>query len=136
MGNKLEPFDEKRTRLEGLWYNRQLHRYSSRVINLSELKDFKGNVRLMVMKNHFYNNGKNGRPNYLFSIIDSKALDSAKTLETEDLCGQWIYGEYMEYFTIVQYVECSKCGTMQNPDSAIHFNYCPQCGARMRTFRR
>lgn len=70
---KLEPIDQKRTNWEGLWYHPDLHSFSSVAFSLSDLRKFKGNVRLIVKKNQYYNNGKNNRPNYIFMLVDSKS---------------------------------------------------------------
>ena len=70
---KLEPFDAKMTKWTGLWWHPEINAFTSGVINLSDLRKFKGNVRLQVRKNKFYNNGENGRPNYCFTIRDAKS---------------------------------------------------------------
>ena len=70
---KLETFDKKRTEWEGLWWHPECGAFYSKAFNLASLKDFKGTVRLYVKKNKFFNNGQNGRPNYLFSLQDSKS---------------------------------------------------------------
>ena len=80
---KLETFDNKQTKWEGLWWHGEYNSFSSAAIDLSALKQFKGKVRLYVRKNKFYENGKNGRPNYFFCIKDSKA-DASRLLEIED----------------------------------------------------
>ena len=79
----MEVFDGKQTRWEGLWWHPEYNGFSSSAISLSDLRKFKGNVRLYVRKNKFYHNGENGRPNYCFSI---KSADSPtfKTLEVEE----------------------------------------------------
>ena len=80
---KLETFDNKQTKWEGLWWHGEYNGFSSATIDLSALKQFKGKVRIYVRKNKFYENGKNGRPNYFFCIKDSKA-DVFHLLEIED----------------------------------------------------
>lgn len=70
---KLEPFEKKQTKWEGLWWHPEYNGFSSAAISLAELRKFKGNVRLYVRKNKFYNGGENGRPNYLFSLKDANA---------------------------------------------------------------
>lgn len=79
----LNKFEGKETKWEGLWYNPEWHSYSSAVINLSALKEFKGQVRLVVRKNRFYNKGENNRPNYIFSIKDSQ-LSEFKDIEVKE----------------------------------------------------
>lgn len=89
----MESFDAKRTSWEGLWWHNKTNYFSSAAINLKALKDFKGSVRLFVRKNSSYENGKNGRPNYVFSICDAKAespksiavLDNSTALKIERL---------------------------------------------------
>lgn len=79
----MEPFDKKQTRWEGLWWHPEDMCFSSAVMNLAQLKKFKGNVRMYVKKNKYYNRGQNGRPNYLFSLHDASS-DAGVTLEVED----------------------------------------------------
>lgn len=69
--SKCETFDRKQTNWLGLWYNPSNHGFSSQTINISELKKFKGKVRIYMRKNRFFNNGENNRPNYQFVIKDS-----------------------------------------------------------------
>lgn len=73
MAVKLEPFDRKCTRFQGLWYNQSDHCFRSATFNLAQLRKFKGNVLIKIIKNKYYNGGENGRPNYLFSIVDAKS---------------------------------------------------------------
>lgn len=80
---KLEPFDAKQTNWEGLWWHPEYCGFSSASINLSKLKQFKGNVRLYVRKNKYFNGGENGQPNYRFCIKDAKA-DVFHAMEIED----------------------------------------------------
>lgn len=83
MKDKLEPFDAKQTNWEGLWWHPEYCGFSSASINLSKLKQFKGNVRLYVRKNKYFNGGENGQPNYRFCIKDANA-DVSHALEVED----------------------------------------------------
>ena len=69
---KLEPIDNKRTEWQGLWFHHENNSFTSCTFDLSDLRKFKGKVRLVVRKNRYYNNGINGRPNYVFMICDSK----------------------------------------------------------------
>lgn len=68
---QLEAFDRKQTNWGGLWFHSEYNGFSSEVINLAELRKFKGKVRLYVRKNKFFNNGENGRPNYCFCLKDA-----------------------------------------------------------------
>lgn len=80
---KLEPFDAKMTKWLGLWWHPEINAFTSGVLNLADLRKFKGTVRLQVRKNKFFNNGENGRPNYCFSIRDSES-DVFTNVEIED----------------------------------------------------
>lgn len=79
----MEVFDGKKTKWEGLWWHPESNNFSSAAINLAQLRKFKGNVRIIVKKNRFFNDGENGRPNYVFMIVDSNS-DKAKELEIRD----------------------------------------------------
>lgn len=70
---KLEVIDGKQTPWTGLWWHPEYSGFSSASISLAELRKFKGNVRLYVRKNKFYNGGKNNEPNYCFCLKDAKA---------------------------------------------------------------
>ena len=123
---KLEPIENKRTAWQGLWFDHSTNRYSSAAFNLSDLKKFKGSVRLIIRKNKFYENGKNGRPNYVFMLIDSKAED-AKVLEFEDIQKEeqptpWhdVWDESKTYKT--GFI-CGNCGAQ----SISKTSFCPNC---------
>lgn len=73
MAEKLEVFDGKQTNWGGLWWQSDCMYFTSQTISLGQLRKFKGNVRLVVRKNRFYNNGENGRPNYVFLFRDAKS---------------------------------------------------------------
>lgn len=60
---------------KGLWYNKETHRYSSAVFNVSDLRDFKGNFRFIAMKNSYHKEGDN-RPNMVFKISGVAADDA------------------------------------------------------------
>jgi hypothetical protein len=81
---KLETFDKKRTQWEGLWWHPECNAFYSKTFSLASIKKFKGTVRLFVRKNRYFNNGENGRPNYQFSIQDSKGATVAE-FEVEDI---------------------------------------------------
>ena len=80
---RLEPIDGKQTKWEGLWWHPEYNGFSSAVLDLSDLRKFKGRVRLYVRKNKFFNGGENGRPNYNFTLKDSDA-DVFHILEVEE----------------------------------------------------
>ena len=81
--SKLESFDNKQTKWEGLWWHPEYNGFSSTVIDLSAIRKFKGKVRLYVRKNKFYNGGENGRPNYCFTLKDANS-DVFNLLEVEE----------------------------------------------------
>lgn len=81
--SKLQVFDGKTTNWEGLWWHPEYCGFSSATISLAELRKFKGNVRLYVRKNKYFNGGENGRPNYNFCLKDADA-QVFHTLEVED----------------------------------------------------
>jgi len=83
---KLETFDNKQTNWEGLWWHAECNGFSSKAIDLSALRQFKGKVRLYIRKNKSYEGGKNGRPNYQFCIKDarSEAFSSIEVVEDGD----------------------------------------------------
>lgn len=74
---KLEPIEGHYTKWMGLWWNPNTNHFASSAINLSDLRKFKGKVRIIVRKNKFYNGGENNRPNYCFSIRDANAESDA-----------------------------------------------------------
>ena len=67
---KCESFDQKRTKWQGLWYHPESYSFSSTTLSLADIKKFKGNIRLIVKKNKFYEQGSS-KPNYVFMIVDS-----------------------------------------------------------------
>lgn len=86
--SKLQAIDGKTTNWEGLWWHPEYNGFSSAAISLSELRKFKGQVRLYVRKNKFFNNGENSRPNYNFCLRDAdssifRTLDVMETSENE-----------------------------------------------------
>ena len=68
---RLEPIEGKRSSWEGLWWHPENNRFSSAVLNLADLRKYKGNVRLIVRKNRYFNGGQNGRPNYHFCLVEA-----------------------------------------------------------------
>lgn len=77
----LEVFDRKQTDYQGLWYHPEYHGYSSACLSLAKLKQFKGNVRMFVVKNRYYKQGGN-QPNYLFRLMDS----DSPIFKTMEIC--------------------------------------------------
>lgn len=69
---KLEVIDGKMTTWEGLWWHPEINAYTSAAISLSELRKFKGKVRIQIRKNMYYEKGGN-RPNYNFPIRDANS---------------------------------------------------------------
>lgn len=130
--SKLEVIDGKQTTWDGLWWHPECQYYSSAVISLAQLRKFKGNVRLYVKKNRYYNKGENGRPNYHFSLRDAKS-DSVRELELQDIdddaCCENLYVVTGDYF------ECSGCGEtwkVENANWIKSFEYCPSCGRKIQ----
>lgn len=70
--SKLDLFEGLQTKWCGLWYHPHNGGFSSTAFNLSELKKFKGTVKIYVKKNKFYKKDTN-RPNYVFCIKDSNS---------------------------------------------------------------
>lgn len=66
---KQTPIDGKGTDWEGLWWHPEKSVFTSAAIDLSDLKKFKGKVRLYVKENKFYNDGENGLPRYNFRLV-------------------------------------------------------------------
>lgn len=85
--SKLKTFDQKQTNWLGLWWHSEYGGFYSSVISLSELRKFKGNVRLCVRKNKYYNKGENNRPNYCFSFKEADA-DVFHVLQVLDYDGK------------------------------------------------
>ena len=86
--SKLETFDKKQTNWEGLWWHPEYGGFSSASISLADLRKFKGNVRLYVRKNRYYEHGENGRPNYHFCLKDanSKVFHLLEVSDEEPSC--------------------------------------------------
>lgn len=73
MAEKLTPIEGMQTNWAGLWYHPEYNGFSSGCIDLSALRKFKGQVRLYVRKNKYYNDGENSRPNYCFCLKDASS---------------------------------------------------------------
>lgn len=106
---RLEPIDGKMSSWEGLWWHPEINAFTSAAIKLSDLRKYKGAVRLYVRKNKFFANGTNGRPNYHFSLR-ALDVDTAKVLEIEDEESEEQDGErlftYDEVQEIINKVAC------------------------------
>ena len=132
---KLEPFDGKRTKWGGLWYHQHNRCFSSESFDLADIKKFKGRVRIVVRKNRFYDNGKNGRPNYVFMIVDSKnekwkefiIEDDIDDDETQTDEGTWEPTYDPIWLGVETGYKCSECGHRTDEKH----RYCPCCGADM-----
>ena len=83
---KLAPIDGKQTTWQGLWWHPEYNGFSSTVLSLADIRKFKGNVRLYVRKNKFFDGGKNGKPNYNFCLKDANAniFQEWEVIEDED----------------------------------------------------
>ena len=94
---KLEPIERHSTNWEGLWYHREINAFTSAVIDLADLRKFKGKVRLYVRKNRFYNGGENGRPNYHFCLKDASSdifrMLTVEEDEEDEEDGRWEMGD-------------------------------------------
>ena len=69
---KFKPIEGKSTQWEGLWWHSEYNGFSSAAISLTDLRQFKGNVRLYVRKNKLYTKDSD-RPNYCFCLKDANA---------------------------------------------------------------
>ena len=75
-------FQGKKTEWQGLWYHPEFHSYTSAILNLKALKDFKGTCQIRMFKNQQRRKGDN-RPTYLFTICDREAYEDAQIAEVE-----------------------------------------------------
>lgn len=81
---KLETIEKKQTSWGGLWWHPEINSFSSQALSLAQLRKFKGNVRLYVRKNRFYNDGVNNRPNYTFQFRDANS-ENPTELAVDDM---------------------------------------------------
>lgn len=81
--SKLDLFEGLQTKWCGLWYDSHNGGFSSTAFRLSELKKFKGAVKIYVKKNKFYKKDTN-RPNYVFCIKDSNSPTFSELTIEED----------------------------------------------------
>lgn len=86
----METFEQKRTNWMGLWYDEKTRNYKSQAIKLSDLREFKGNVRIIAMKNRYFEKDSN-KPNMVFMIADSNA--TAPDIHVEDILKGYIKTE-------------------------------------------
>lgn len=98
----METFKAMQSDWIGLWWHPEYNGFSSAIINLAQLKKFKGTVRILVRKNKYFNNGENNRPNYRLCIKDSSSptFCDLGVVEDEDATGEddWRYapdGQYL-----------------------------------------
>ena len=131
---KLEPFDNKRTQWSGLWYHNDSHCFTSSTFSLADIRKFKGNIRLVVRKNRYYNDGENNRPNYVFMLIDSKAerysafpvVDDNDYDSEEETQASWLKFWDEDGTEILGYL-CSRCGYQVVSTNS----FCPRCFSTM-----
>ena len=102
---KMEPIDGKQTSWAGLWWHPEYNGFSSACISLTDLRKFKGKVRLYMRKNKFYNGGENGRPNYHFCLKDAES-EIFNVLQVEDEEPQYVLFNYDEIQSIINRVAC------------------------------
>ena len=81
---RLQSSTDKRTNWAGLWYNPASHQYISQTTSLAQIRQFKGNVRLIVRKNKFHK-PCNNTPQYQICICDSHSPEARNTLEMQDI---------------------------------------------------
>lgn len=81
---KLEPFEGKQTNWIGLWWHPEINAFLSPTLDLADLRKFKGQFKIQIRKNKYYNNGENGRPNYCFTIREAHSDAFENILVDED----------------------------------------------------
>jgi len=86
---------KKHTKLIGLWCVGDTQYFRTPAINISELKKYKGTIRIVFTQNKYYAGGKNQRPKYLCSIVESTATETEEDIE--DLFSPYKDGE--RYYT-------------------------------------
>lgn len=69
-----EPFVGKRSNWQGLWYSASYHRYYSETFDISELNKYKGQIRITVVKNKYKKDRDDGKPNYVFQIVETNSI--------------------------------------------------------------
>lgn len=80
---KLETFDRKTSAWQGMWKNGKGY-YASARLNLSDLRKYKGAIRIQMYDNKYYV-PKGNKPKFCFRITDANEVD-ARTLEIEEYC--------------------------------------------------
>lgn len=107
--SKLESFERRQTGWLGLWWHPEYNGYSSAAIQLSEPRKFKGQVRVYMRKNAFFNGGENGRPNYQFCLKDAKS-ETFQEIEVEEAEEDKKAFSYSELQALVNRVACAAGG--------------------------
>lgn len=95
----LKKFEGMQTEWGGLWYHPETRSYRSTTINLALLREFKGNVSLVVRHNWYFEKGSD-KPKFIFALRDSKAQDS---IELKARGVDW--SPYYDYATGSYYTE-------------------------------
>jgi hypothetical protein len=62
----------------------------------------------------------------LLTIENTSTIDAVPVKR-----GRWIAFMEMDFFTILDGLKCSICGSKHNPELATEYRYCPDCGAKM-----
>lgn len=107
MGN-LEPFEKHKTNWLGLWYHKENYLYMSTALNLADLRKFKGNIRLVVRKNRYYEKDTN-RPNMIFCITDANSENPSRfeVIETGEMIDtQYRTSEGERLYTRDEVLDC------------------------------
>lgn len=108
-----EKIDGMESNYEGLWYHNENHNYTSAIIDLEQLKKFKGKVQIVMFKNRFHTK-ENGKPNFIFKIVDKK-LEAKRKLSfnkaTEDFDGTYRDENGNKLFTYDEVDFCVKGAT-------------------------
>lgn len=75
---KKEPFTDHRSQRFGLWWHPEIMCYTSSGIDISELRQFKGRVRIIAQKNRAKTKGDN-RPSLVFRIYSADYAAAERT---------------------------------------------------------
>ena len=86
MAEKLN-INNRETDFQGLWYQKDEHRYTSAVIDAASLKNLKGNFKIVMYKNKFHVDGDN-KPQYniKFRGIDADNICINKLKFINEIC--------------------------------------------------
>lgn len=85
----LKKFEKKRIGGIGLWYQKSEKTYVSEPLNLSNLKEFKGNCRFIIYKNRWHQKNDN-RPDHVLYIYDTESANK-KVFDIEDENSEFKY---------------------------------------------